>query len=282
MTTAKKFGRTVLKSTGKGTGYIPDLPNHAQDLRLAKRLGDAIKAAVPENPTLEPQFFPRIRDQGELGSCVGHGVRSGLMYHLVKRDKKLWSKLDLSPLALYYWARTYIKMERVDSGAYIRDGIKGAANYGGSREDHWPYDVNKFTRTPSKLAQTSGKWHQAVRYYRCDEVGQSPETTINNILRAVSNGLPVVFGFPCYNNLGQADGNGYIPNPDPGSSTEDGHCMCIYGADTGSRVFFGPNSWSEGWGGVAPGAESRGYYFLPFDYFSRGDADDAWAVDHEQ
>src|SRR4051794_2104422 len=87
----KMIGRTKLASVGKGTGYIPDVPNHAQDLRLAHRLGDAVKAAPPENPTLDPRFFPKIRDQDELGSCVGHGVRSGLMYHLVKRDQNLWS-----------------------------------------------------------------------------------------------------------------------------------------------------------------------------------------------
>lgn len=204
------------------------------------------------------------------------------MYHLVKKDKAHWSKeLDLSPLALYYWARTYIQMERVDSGAYIRDGIKGAAKYGGPREDRWPYDVAKFTRTPSKSAKLSGRFHQAVKYYRCDEVGQSAETTIDNILRAIAAGLPPVFGFTCYDNLDQANHNGYIPNPTPTSSMDGGHCMCIYGADTRNRVFFGPNSWGEGWGGVTPNASGRGYYFLPFDYVLRGDADDFWAVDHE-
>lgn len=277
----KTIGRTKLPSTGKGTGYLPDIPNSNQDRRLSMKLGDAINAMAPENPSLDPRFFPRIRDQLQLGGCVGQGVRNGLMYHLMKRDRSTWTKHDLSPLALYYWARTFINMTSVDSGAYIRDGIKGAAKYGGPKEDYYPYDISRFTRKPGLAAQLSGKWHQAVHYYRCDEIGQSGQAVVDNILRAIQAGLPVVFGFTCYDNIANADATGYIPTPIKGSKQEGGHCMCIYGADTNRRVFFGPNSWSNQWGAKLPGTSERGYFFLPFDFFLNGDADDAWAVDHE-
>lgn len=258
-------------STGHSGGWLPDRPSH-KDWRLSKRLDTAV--APPESPRLDPETYPGIRDQGQQGCCVGFGTRNALMQRLLARDYNFWLRYDLSPAAAYYNARLLENSVREDSGAYIRDVVEGAAKWGVARESDCPYNDRRLVTSLSERAQISAKWHQALHYYRCDEVGASAEKTVNNVLLALGAGLPVIFGFTCFSNLGDADGDGYIRLPGPGDTEDGGHCMCIYGADTKQRVFTGPNSWSTGWG-------NRGYFTLPFDYFLQGLADDAWAVDHE-
>ena len=207
------------------------------------------------------------------------------MIRLVKERPALWAdKYDLSPLSLYYDGRVAIQMTGVDSGAYIRDVIDAARKNGAPREDKWPYVPSKFTREPSPAARETGRWHQAINAYRCDDPTKPAEATVDAVLHALANKMPVVFGFTCFDNLGEADSNGVIPLPTSRSRQDGGHCMCIYGADTGARMFWGPNSWSTQWGGsvVVDGkTTTRGYFRLSFDYFLKGLADDAWAVDHE-
>jgi C1A family cysteine protease len=279
----------VLPSTGalrKAGGWLPNRPKGSLDWPLSKKLGDKLDAALPDSPHLDFDSFPSIRDQGELGSCTGHGVRNALMPRLVKQKPELWAdKYDLSPLSLYYDGRAAIQMTGVDSGAYVRDVIDAARKNGAPREDKWPYVPSRFTREPSAAARETGRWHQAaVGYYRCDEPGQPAERTVDNIVHALANKMAVAFGFTCFDNLGEADGNGFIPLPGARSREEGGHCMCIYGFDSRTRTFWGPNSWSIQWGGAVSidgRTTSRGYFRLPVDYFLKGLADDATAVDHE-
>ena len=257
--------------SGRHGGWLPDRPSH-KDWRLSRKLDT--RSLLPESPQLDPATYPAIRDQGRQGSCTGHGTRNALMQRLRARDKVLWSKYDLSPASAYLNARRLEGSIAQDTGAYIRDVVEGASRWGVAREDHCPYHDDRLTTGLSAQAEQSAKWHQALHYYRCDEVGASTQQTVDNIVRALGAGLPVIFGFTCFSNLGEADGDGYIRMPGPRDSEEGGHCMCIYGADTRQQVFTGPNSWGIPWG-------NHGYFALPFDYFLQGLADNAWAVDHE-
>jgi len=264
-------------NNGRHGGWLPDRPSH-RDFRLSDKLGPRPMGEL-QSTFLDPSTYPKIRDQGQQGSCTGHGARNALMQRLRARDKVLWSKYDLSPGAAYYNARKLEDSIRYDTGAYIRDVIEGAAKWGIAREDHCPYDETKLVTNLSFQAEQSAKWHQALHYYRCDVEGASRSATIDNIIRALSANLPVVFGFTCFSNLWDADENGRIPLPSRVDRDEGGHAMCIYEADTSARMLIGPNSWGA-WGGTGRDGQ-RGYFALPFDYFLRGYADDAWAVDHE-
>lgn len=272
--------RTILRSNGRGSGWKPDRPAPHQDWKLSEKLG-ALPHKTPESPSLKREFFPEIRDQGELGSCTGHALRSCLAYKMRERyPEKLggeWGQnWDLSPLAAYWLARDEDNSTDVDVGAYIRDAVTGARKHGIPTEESWPYDIAYFAKRPTKLAFKTGRWHQAdnVATYRCDEDNNRVKT-IDRMLQALAAGLPIEFGFTCFSNLSEADGNGRIPMPDWASREEGGHAVAIFGADIPSRHFWGPNSWSDQWG-------DKGYFHLPFDYFLRGMADDAWAVELEQ
>jgi C1A family cysteine protease len=272
--------RTILKSNGRGTGWKPDRPSH-KDWTLGQKLGD-VPQRFSTNPQLDKDYFPAIRDQGELGSCTGFALRSAMAYLMRKRyPDKLggdWGKTwDLSPLAAYYLARERDNSTDVDVGAYIRDVVDGARVEGIPTEASWPYDIRKFRRKPSDRAYKEGLWHQADKMatYRCDEEGSTRHHAVDRILQALEAGLPVVFGFTCFSNLSEADSTGYIRMPGRYDREEGGHAIVAFGADTRSRHLWGPNSWSEQWG-------DGGYWYLPFDYVLHGYADDFWAVDLEQ
>lgn len=199
------------------------------------------------------------------------------MQRLISRDPATWRRYDLSPAFAYLQGRAKENSIPYDSGCEIRDVIWAAAHYGVAREDHCPYDQYRLLQRASELANTSARWHQAIRYYRCDEAGMSTEQTVTNIARALGAGFPVVFGFSCFSNLGEANYSGAIPMPTARSQLEGGHCVVAFEFD--GEALIGPNSWGD-WGGVGRDGQ-RGYFRLPIGYFLEGYADDAWAVDHE-
>jgi hypothetical protein len=266
-------------SNGHGAGWRRGLPDPVNDWKLSRRLG-ALPRKTPESPALNHRYFPRIRDQGQIGSCTGFGLRNCLAYKLRERlgDKlegEWGQQWDLSPLAMYWLGRREEGDEYVsqDIGAIIRLVVVAARKHGIPTEEAWPYDPAKFKRRPSAKALETGRWHQAAPgSYRCDEDGNR-ERTVDRILQALEAGLPVTYGFACYANLGEADATGVIP--EPRGRQDGGHCVTAYWADTRARILWGPNSWGYGWG-------PDGYIGLPFAYFLDGLADDVWAVDLEE
>lgn len=263
-------------STGRHGGWLPDRPSH-KDWFLSKKLDTT--TAVPENPSLPPASFPKMRDQGNQGSCTGHMIRNVLMQRLLDRDLKKWSKYDLSPASGYYNARKIEKNIRQDSGAFIRNVFNGAGEWGIAREDHAPYRPDRLLVRLSSQAEQSAKWHQAIKFYRCDEPGASSEKTVDNMLRALGAGLPLGLGFGCFTNLNLADADGIIRLPGPHDDEDGGHAIACYGADTRERMFWGPNSWGP-WGAKGPDRQ-LGYWRMTFEYVLKRLADDIWAGDHE-
>jgi hypothetical protein len=280
----------IILPNGKGSGWRPGFRDPVNDWKLSRRLG-APKRAAPVNPSLDPRYFPRIRDQGQLGSCGGHSVRNAMAYLLRKRlGEKLegpWgqTKWDLSPLAAYYFGRLEEGPQWVkqDAGVIILEVVKGARKWGIPTEETWPYDQSKFARKPTKKALETGKWHQASPgTYRCDEDGDRHKT-IDRMLQALAAGFPLIYGFVCYDNIQRADDTGILPPPQ--GSTTGGHAVNSFWADTKARIFWGPNHWGHTWGGRAPpGArhDERGYIGLPFSAVLDGWCDDIWAMDLEE
>lgn len=281
-----------LLSNGKGHGWKPDKPDPVNDWKLSKKLGP-LTSGSPENPSLNPAFFPRIRNQGQLGSCVAHAVRSGLAYKFIEKHGDLidseWGETwDLSPLAGYYLVRELEGTVNEDAGSEIRDCMTVARKSGFPTEASWPYVESKFKRKPSASAFKTARWHQSTpKSYRCDEDGE-PHQVVDRMLQALAAGMPIAYGFACYENLPEADANGVVPLPK--GKLEAGHAISCFWADTKSRIFWGPNSWDNDWGGPVPHRmlsslrfpeDERGYIGLPFSAILDGWCDDIWAVDIE-
>jgi len=272
-------------------GWKPDRPKAGADWLLEKTLG-APRAALPENPSCEPSFFPAMKNQGNLGSCTGESLALAVEYCVVKKlagegqdvRSKWWKKWSLSGLAAYYWAREIEKTIYEDSGAQIRDAIDGARRNGIPTEELWPYVISKFHRRPTAEAMKTAPWHKPhdLKTYRCDGPGGSREGTLTNMLRALEAGMPVNFGFSCPADWGDYDSTGRIPLPN--NRYDGGHAITTLRADTRARMFLGANTWGDGIGAKQPVGSrivtsgGKGWFALPFDYVLTGDADDAWAV----
>jgi hypothetical protein len=279
---------SIILPNGRAGGWRRGLPDPVNDVNLSRRLG-ATKRRAPVNPSLNPTFFPRIRDQLHIGSCGGHALRNCMAYLLRERlGEKLQGKWgeqwDLSPLAAYYLGRVEEGPEWAgqDAGVIIKLAVQACRVHGIPTEESWPYDPRKFARRPSKKALETGKWHQASpASYRCDEDGDRHKT-IDRMLQGLEAGMPLNFGFSVYDNIGEADVTGVLPPP-RGSNT-GGHNITAYAADTTARVFIGPNSWGNQIGAKAPPGsryDERGYVITPFQYVLDGLADDIHAMELE-
>jgi C1A family cysteine protease len=257
-----KIGGWVL-SNGRAGGWQPEPADHRDQLFR----GFKPRKAITERVTLKEEFLPPVRDQGQLGSCTGHGVRGCLLYSLRQKGEVFRKPgYDLSPLFAYYQARVLENSVHEDAGAYVRDVVKAAFKLGVATEASWPYKVERFTHTPTVTAQTTAKWHQVKGgYKRC--------LSVDDVLQALSYDIPTLFGYSVFSNH-DSGRNGRIPLPGPTDRLEGGHCQWIVAGDPTTREFKLQNSWSAQYG-------DKGYNYLPFEYFDHGWADDAWSCIHE-
>jgi C1A family cysteine protease len=226
--------------------------------------------------------MPALRDQGNKGSCTGHGVSAcmnilalngKIQLPLIGRDA-----LPFSPLFIYYNERVMEGSVNQDAGAEIRDGIKSIAKLGCCTEKVWSYDdgPTKFKRKPSGKAYKDALHYQAIKYSRID----SPENASANqrkqaINDALAAGYPIVFGMTVYNGFEsqETQETGVVPMPNLKSDDVlGGHCMAIVGQKVDEKQYIVLNSWGADYG-------DGGYLYIPMDYLTDADlAGDFWVI----
>lgn len=249
--------------------YFPDLP----DKRDHYYTHDFTLAMLPADVDLS-QGMTRVEDQGQLGSCVAHGV-TALIEHLdFLKDRRY---LNRSRLFLYYEGRVLEGTVEEDSGLYIRDGIKVAVKKGLPRETLWPYIINKFMDTPSIKAYEDAIKHQALEYQRVDQ-------TRLDFLSALAHGYPIVLGFSVYQSFetNEVAKTGIVPMPLMSEYMLGGHCVVACGYDLrhpAGEMVLCKNSWGTSWGTFLLSKRSRGYFWMPLAYLLDGDlAEDFWII----
>lgn len=249
------------QSGSRSFGWLPD-KSGVRDVNVAslpKFTRAIIKAKTDIRATMPPVY-----DQGMIGSCTGNGVAALLDFAHVK---SLPSATFFTPsrLFLYYGGRVAIGAVDEDSGAQIRDVITVALKQGAPKEATWPYRESRYRTKPSATAYTEAMRFQALNAYKC--------STLDDVRRALSLGLPVTFGVPVYPAIMDLSWYDYtVPMPTPRERSIGGHCMVIVGHDDARRVLIVRNSWGKTWG-------RAGHCLLPYDYylkFERGA--DAWVI----
>lgn len=244
-------------------GLLPTTPDH-RDYQFR-----APRQYTGEFVDLSPGIV-RVLDQGQLGSCVPHGVTAALEYTLKKQGSA-----DFAPsrLFIYYNGRVIGKYPlNQDTGLQIRDGVNSAVQFGAAPESEWAYDISKFAQKPPAQAFTDGLQHQALKFAQVD-----PEQVDD----AVASGYPVINGFDVYPSFESKTvaSTGIVPMPRAGEQLLGGHCT-IYVSTTkdGKEIGGTPgvkyrkklNSWGEGWG-------LGGYYWEPVQYAEQY-ASDYWVI----
>jgi C1A family cysteine protease len=238
-------------------GWIPALPD-------ARHYAFVPKAAValPASVDLRSQL-PDVWDQQAIGSCVAHGVS---ICHVAAQRKHGGPQIMPSRLALYFQARAVQGWQAQDSGCQITDAMKVTAKLGVADEKLYPYQTSKYKLKPPASVYANGLLHQSLEYRKIDN--SKPE----NIMSALAEGLPVVFGSTLYSNYDKLDTNNVMPDPDLNGSIIGGHCMALVGYDTAKKQFLVRNSWSKAWG-------DKGHHWMSFDYICNLSlTDDVWVL----
>lgn len=206
----------------------------------------------------------RIEDQGNLGSCTGNASTSAV-------EVILKLNTQLSRLMAYYNARTYINAVKEDSGAYIRDALKGLVKIGTSSETTWPYKISKFKTKPSAKAYAQARdltaALQVFEYARVENLTQ--------LKQALAQGIPVVFGFAVSETFDNLPKSCLLPLPKRGEQMLGGHAVVAVGYDDRPKVpyVWVRNSYGNAWG-------LGGYFKMTQDWFTdkRRLTDDLWVL----
>jgi C1A family cysteine protease len=243
-------------------GWVPDRPD-ARDFVFAPKLSRA--EILPFTDLASG--FPEVDDQGTLGSCTGHGVTGVIQYASRKQDIK--KSVKPSRLMAYYGGRQRMGTVNVDSGAMIRDVIKGAVEQGVCKETLWPYDTTKFAKKPSDVCYQNALDNQVLRYERIDN------RNLDDILACLSEGWPIVFGWTVYESS-QTEivmRSGLRPMPQGKKDRSvGGHCEIICGHDNSKELCKVRGSWGRRVG-------RSGYFQMRYEYLTNPNlSDDFWKV----
>jgi len=265
-----------------GMGWKRDLPDFrdftpkTDQVKSLLSKSSTLKSLVKQQPSsadLRPWCSP-VENQGQLGSCTANAGVGMLEYYEYRAHGKY---LDGSRLFLYKASRDLLGWKG-DQGAYLRTTMKAMVLFGVPPEQYWPYNISNFDAEPPAFCYAFAQSYQAVRYYRLDSPGSSPDKVLDNIKRYLAGGLPSMFGFSVYSSMPPVgDGKGEIPYPQPGDKQVGGHAVLAVGyddkkkigKDTGALLI--RNSWGANWG-------EQGYGWLPYSYVLSGLAVDFWSL----
>lgn len=207
---------------------------------------------------------PTAKDQGPIGSCVGHGVAEAVsMAYFAATGQHL----DLSRLMIYYNARAKEGNEAYDAGCQIVDAVSEMGSLGSCLETMWPYITANYRFKPCPDAYKQAGDHRALQSLKVDN------TDGRSIRLSLTNGSPVIMGALVYSAIQDLDvRNNVLPMPRSGERPIGGHCMLIVGHDDATQRYLVLNSWGLGWGVL-------GFCWIPYEYIhSPRITEDCWVI----
>lgn len=231
-------------------GALPS-PFDTRDYKLKKKV--ARSNIFPEEFELP---MVRVKNQGQISSCVAHSISEVIEYFNAVQTGELE---EMSTGYIYGNRRNSLhKLE----GMYTRQALANAVKYGDVKKSlfHWnievPDAIELFEEHFDEL-QPAGLPYAITSYYRVK--------TIDEIKTALMNHGPVVMAITWYNDMKVRRDNGIMESSFLKSFRGSGHCMVIYGWNKdGWKVW---NSWGKSWG-------INGTFVYPFKY----PIDEAWGT----
>lgn len=245
-------------------GWKPDLPD-ARDLKATAAFGTLKPVPAGTAKYSLRSLSPEVPwDQGQIGSCTGHGVGFCDMFARQQQGLLVYRP---SRLAIYYGGRLLEGDTDQDSGAQIRDVMKSTAKVGVGPETLWPYDTTKFAVQPSPEYLAAAAKGTTTKY-------ASAARNLNTFKQLIYNNFPVVMGFTVYESF-ESDAvakSGVMPMPKRGESVLGGHCVVWIGWDDSTQTFETRNSWGTSWG-------DNGHFWMPYKVATnRGMSSDFWTI----
>lgn len=252
--------------------WRPDVPDQ-RDFSFSLKI--AAPVSVPPQVDIRNECS-EVEDQGPMGSCTGQAL-AGLMEFLqlkeIQKDtpdpEEIYADgtfADVSRLFIYYNARLLRDSAHEDSGASMRDAIKGLAEWGACSEALWAYSRKNLFAKPNKKSYLEAKQHLISSYFRL--------THLNELKQCLALEFPFVFGFAVYESFEtiQVARTGIMPMPKIGERMLGGHAVMAVGYDDTKKMVIVRNSWGKDWG-------DHGYFWMPYDYIENAHlALDFWTI----
>lgn len=201
-------------------------------------------------------------NQYDLSSCVGNAVADAVEILDAVQGKPV---VQLSRLFVYAMARILHQKLHEDKGTYISTAFEVLSRFGICSEEVWPYDTSKVFVVPSLKAERDARAHKISAYYKITSKGKD---RIPQILRALENKCPVVFGTLVATDLGSHVGEDVVRIPSS-SNIGGGHAMVVVGYSPEKRAFLVKNSWGTGFG-------KDGFAFFDEEYLCWDETWDMW------
>lgn len=207
--------------------------------------------------------MPPVQNQGAVGSCTAHAAVAALGHNEIVNKRPY---IPQSRLYAYYTARRLEGTVAIDSGATLRDMIRGLAQNGICEETLWPYDTSKVTTAPGLCVRREARKHRIQVYTRLVDV--------DDMRSCLAAGFPFIFGFTVYEKFesDEVARTGVLNLPGPDERAVGGHAVCAVGYDQDADIFLIRNSWDDDWG-------QGGYFTMPTAYLANRDlSDDFWTI----
>lgn len=190
----------------------------------------------------------RIKNQGNVGSCVAHSLSSIIEYYNNVQNN------DPTEMSIGYIYGNRSTSEHNGSGMVMRDALEVVRKYGDVPKSEFlkgfaldnvevPLAITLYNLEKDKLFE-QGYPHRISQYCRVN--------TVNAVKASILAGNPVLIAMMWYDDMEVVDG--VLTTSYQGSA--GGHCMFIYGwNEIGWKV---QNSWGEDWG-------NHGTMIVPYD-----------------
>lgn len=212
------------------------------DVRDYKAVYTAGAVEFPKSFELE---MVRIKNQGEIGSCVAHSLSSIIEYYNNKQNG------DPTEMSIGYIYGNRTTSVHKDAGMVMRDALEAVRLYGDVYKESYsvldnaevPIAINIFEKNKDRLYD-EGYPHRISQYCRVN--------TVSAVKASLMAGNPVLMAMIWYTDMKVVDGiltTSYV-------GYDGGHCMFIYGWD--ERGWKVQNSWGEEWG-------DDGTVIVPYD-----------------
>jgi C1A family cysteine protease len=206
---------------------------------------------IPIRPTVDlREWDSLVEDQEQLGSCTGNAVTNA--YELMVKKIYPTYFVELSKLFVYYNARVLEGTIDEDSGASIKNAVKGVYNFGVCKEELWPYNIDKFDDKPSPESYKDATNRKLLKYMKV--------LSIDNLVNAINYNYPVVIGMTIFENFIYLNKDNYVLNDDETITYPiGGHAVTVIGYNLEDKLFLVKNSFGTEWG-------LNGYFYMSFDY----------------
>lgn len=223
---------------------------------------------VDENLTLPANVdytseMSKIRDQGDLGSCVGFAAAAMKEWQEKKEHNRevKEGKDDFRKGKEYNYSEAWIywNCKKIDGwaeyeGTDIRSAMQVLNRIGVPTEKAWPYSDDKLNiGKPAHWATLIAKWALIGTYYKIYNIEEAKISLIQN--------GPFLMGMSCFYDI-FFPVNGFVKDPADGDRDYGGHAICVVGYDDRTQRIKFKNSWGKDWG-------QKGYGYISYNYFNK-------------